>query len=140
MKPITTTMNKIAVDTNILIYLHETSDSIKRDKSFEIMKSFPVIPAQVISEYLNVLKRILKVPKIRLIEHCIIATDECEIAPVNKRVLQKASFLISRYDFQLFDAIIVASALESNCGILYSEDLQHNQLIENRLRVINPFL
>ena len=34
----------------------------------------------------------------------------------------------------------IDSNLESECPILYSEDLQHNQLIENRLRVINPFL
>jgi predicted nucleic acid-binding protein len=45
-----------------------------------------------------------------------------------------------RYDFQFFDAIIIASALLSNCDILFSEDLQHKQLIENKLTIINPFI
>jgi len=63
----------------------------------------------------------------------------CEIIAVNHGVLDTALFLINRYDFQLFDSIIIASALDGNCSVLYSEDLQHNQLIEDRLTVINPF-
>ena len=133
-------MNKVAVDTNILVYLHDESNSFKTDKAKDIIQYFPVIPAQVISEYLNVLKRILKVPKLRLIEHCIILIEGCEIVNINHSILEQSRKLITRYDFQLFDSIIVASALAANCNILYSEDLQHNQLIENRLTVINPFI
>ncbi len=33
----------------------------------------------------------------------------------------------------------IASALKNNCSFLYSEDMQHNQIIENSLRIINPF-
>jgi predicted nucleic acid-binding protein len=35
--------------------------------------------------------------------------------------------------------MIVASALENNCTTLYSEDMQHQQIIENQLLIINPF-
>lgn len=35
---------------------------------------------------------------------------------------------------------MIASAIASNCNILYTEDLQHGQVIENRLTVINPFI
>ena len=38
------------------------------------------------------------------------------------------------------DSLMISSALLNNCNILYSEDLQHNQLIENQLQIINPFL
>lgn len=133
-------MSKVAVDTNILIYLHEEITTFKTDKPHEIVRDFPVISAQIISEYLNVLRRILKVPKLRLIEHSILLADVCEIVNTNTAILERAKELIVRYDFQLFDSIIVASALEANCSILYSEDLQHKQLIENRLTIINPFL
>lgn len=34
----------------------------------------------------------------------------------------------------------VASALEAGCKILYSEDLQNEQIVENQLLIINPFL
>jgi len=36
--------------------------------------------------------------------------------------------------------LMLASALKAGCQYLYSEDMQHGQLIENRLHVINPFL
>jgi predicted nucleic acid-binding protein len=47
--------------------------------------------------------------------------------------------LAERYGFSLFDATIVALALNAGCKILCSEDLQHDQLIANRLRIGNPF-
>jgi len=36
--------------------------------------------------------------------------------------------------------LIVASALENNCSILYTEDFQNGQIIEKKLKIINPFI
>jgi predicted nucleic acid-binding protein len=47
--------------------------------------------------------------------------------------------IAKRYGFSFYDSLIIAAVLENNCTILYSEDLQHNQVIEQRLRIINPF-
>ncbi len=44
-----------------------------------------------------------------------------------------------RYRFSYWDSLIIASALENNCSILYSEDMQHSQVIEDNLKIINPF-
>ncbi|MGB3590011.1 MAG: hypothetical protein WBA23_25925 [Tunicatimonas sp.] len=38
-----------------------------------------------------------------------------------------------------FDSIIVAEALEADCTALYSEDMQHNLLVEKQLRILDPF-
>jgi predicted nucleic acid-binding protein len=35
--------------------------------------------------------------------------------------------------------LIIAAALEAGCATLYSEDLQHGQVIDQRLTIINPF-
>jgi predicted nucleic acid-binding protein len=43
------------------------------------------------------------------------------------------------YGFSFWDSMIVASALDNHCSVLYSEDFQHNQIIEGRLQIINPF-
>jgi predicted nucleic acid-binding protein len=61
--------DKIAVDTNVLIYLHDDDILFKKDIATEIVAMKPVIAAQVISEYLNTLKRLTKEPKLRLMEH-----------------------------------------------------------------------
>ena len=43
------------------------------------------------------------------------------------------------YKLQFYDSLIIATALENNCNILYSEDMHHGQIIENSLKIINPF-
>jgi predicted nucleic acid-binding protein len=35
---------------------------------------------------------------------------------------------------------VIGSALDAGCTMLYSEDLQHGQHIEDRLRIVNPLL
>ena len=133
-------MNSIALDTNILMYLYDSSEIEKRHISELLISIKPFISAQVISEFINVTKRLQKLPKREILEKCNRVIARCEIISVGNETLATALFLIDRYDFQIFDSIIVASALEANCEVLYSEDLQHNQLIENRLTIINPFL
>jgi predicted nucleic acid-binding protein len=45
-----------------------------------------------------------------------------------------------KYRYNYWDCLILASALENDCGILYTEDLQHGQIIEKSLEIVNPFL
>jgi predicted nucleic acid-binding protein len=45
-----------------------------------------------------------------------------------------------RYGYSYWDSLIIATALQNDCSILYSEDMQHNQLIEGKLRIINPLI
>jgi predicted nucleic acid-binding protein len=52
----------------------------------------------------------------------------------------KAIELKDKYNLQYYDALIISTALENNCNIIFSEDMQHNQVIENRLTIINPFI
>jgi predicted nucleic acid-binding protein len=47
--------------------------------------------------------------------------------------------VMERYRFSFYDSLIIATALEASCTTLYSEDMQHGQLIENKLLIINPF-
>jgi predicted nucleic acid-binding protein len=54
--------------------------------------------------------------------------------------IEKAIFIKGNYQLQWFDSLIIASALEANCTVLYSEDMHHNLIVENKLRILNPFL
>jgi len=132
-------MDNIALDTNILIYLYDTSNINKRTTSEGLLLKNPIISSQVVSEYLNVSKRLLKISKQNLLDKCLLVFGYCIITPVIFETLTLARELIIKYDFQMFDSIIIAAALQADCTILYSEDLQSNQLIESRLSIINPF-
>jgi len=133
-------MNNFALDTNILIYSHDKNNVHKQNIARELIVQSPIVSTQVVSEYISVMKRLLNIHKTMVINACIINLKHCQIQAVDIATLQTAEHLIHRYDFQLFDAIIVASALESGCPILYSEDMQHKMKINNRLTILNPFL
>lgn len=56
------------------------------------------------------------------------------------RTVNSGLFIKETYGFSYYDSLIVASALESECEVLYSEDLSHNQVINGVLRIVNPFI
>ncbi len=47
--------------------------------------------------------------------------------------------MAGQHGFHIYDALIVAAALEADCAMLYTEDLQSGQVIDGRLTIHNPF-
>ena len=133
-------MSKIALDSNILIYNHSRDYENKRLIAGDFFKENPVVSSQVISEYLNVMKRIFKMQKLELMKLCSLWLEKCYVQPVIFSTIKLAQDLIDKYDFQLFDGIIIAAALEADCDILYSEDMQNEQIIEDKIKIVNPFM
>ena len=128
-----------ALDTNILIHLG--GNDISKRKIAEILMSCdPVIPSQVVMEFINVTRRIRKIPKKQLIDEASALFRHCCIVPVLQSTLDLAKNLIDKYDFQIFDSIVFASSIEANCNILYSEDMQHNLMVVEQLKIINPYI
>jgi len=133
-------MTKISLDTNVLIYNHGIDGDAKQLIADSLLDNVPIISTQVISEYLNVIKRISKMNKSDLLRMCAEWLEDCQIQSVGLSTIKLAHHLVQRYDFQLFDSIIVASALEAECDILYSEDLHHGLIVEDKLTILNPFI
>jgi predicted nucleic acid-binding protein len=131
--------NSVAVDTNVLLYLHNKSDDRKRRIAENILADNPKIPAQVISEYLNVTRRLLDLSKTEIVKQCADLLQDCEIIPMSYQTLTDASNIVDKHNFQIFDSIIIAAALQANCSVLYSEDMQHGFVIRS-MTVLNPFI
>jgi predicted nucleic acid-binding protein len=47
--------------------------------------------------------------------------------------------LAEQYGLSLYDAMIAASALHAGCDTLWSEDMQHGMVLDETLRIVNPF-
>jgi len=122
---------KIAIDTNVLVYMRDKRENRKFQIAKDILYATPVVCSQVAVEYMNVLKRLFKLTKQECMEICLCDTAICEFHSVNYQTLEYANDLMLRYDFQLFDSIIVASSLETGCEILYSEDFQNRKQVKN---------
>ncbi len=85
---------KIALDTNILVYLYDDDNEHKRNICELLIVDKSMISSQVISEFLNVTKRILKLPKIEILEKANKLFSKCEIISMNQETSEKSLILI----------------------------------------------
>ena len=133
--------DKIFLDTNLWVYLF--SDEIKKRECITrlIGKNFNNIclSAQVLSELYNVLtrKKVADPEKARKIIHRV--AGEFQVSVIDKEVVKQAVDLNLSYHYSYWDSLIIAAALEVNCNVLYTEDFQHNQVVDKKIRIINPF-
>ena len=133
--------DKIFINTNIIIYDYSKTEFIKNKITNEIIFSTKcVISTQVINEISNVLLKKFKLQTNEVEDVLFELSDVFEIVNFSFITQLKALKIKEKYKFQFFDSLIIATALENECNYLYSEDMQHNQIIENKLRIINPFI
>lgn len=131
---------KIFLDSNVLVYGVSEDEAEKSTIARNLVVPGFFCTPQVVFEYMNVCRRKLGYSKNETIE---LANDLLRIAILlseNDEVVRKSLSLLGKFDFSFFDSKIVASALLSGCSVLYSEDLHHGLVIENKLHIVNPFL
>ena len=126
------------VDTNVVLY-SLSDDMAKRRRALMILVDRPVLSLQVLNEVANVMRRKLgfTIPAIR--EVVLRWLVESRLHPLAPSTLLSALDVGGRYGFSHYDSLIIAAALEAGCATLYSEDLQHGQIIDQSLTIINPF-
>ncbi|WP_031527219.1 PIN domain-containing protein [Dyadobacter crusticola] len=129
---------KYFLDSNIILYLFDSNAS-KRAIAEELLSTFPIINPQVLIEVANVCKRKLGFSKDQVCQLWLDLLNDCTCTDVTEQTMCTAAGLVKRYDMQLFDAILIAGALESECPVFYSEDMQDGMLIDGKLRILNPF-
>jgi predicted nucleic acid-binding protein len=66
--------------------------------------------------------------------------EQVKVMPLSLETFKHCIAIKEKHGYSWWDSLVLTSALENNCTIVYSEDMQHNQVIENRLKIINPFL
>lgn len=126
-------------DTNIVVYA-VGQDSDKRTKARQILMQGVTVSAQVINETVSVLTRKQGVNLAVAHEVAESLLELCETIPVNESTIREAIRLVRRYKLSHWDSLIVAAALLAGCEKIYSQDMQHGQVFDERLKVVNPFL
>jgi len=132
------------VDTNILVYAHDTTAGEKRDAAAAIVTELwesrrGCLSVQVLQELYVTLTR--KLPKPLGSQRAVGVLEDFAQwrvhAPAADDVVA-AAWLQERFTLSFWDAMILRSATELGCGILYSEDLNAGQRYEGVL-VVDPF-
>lgn len=124
-------------DTNVLLYLL-SKDVAKADRAEGLLASGGVVSVQVLNEFASVASRKLAmtIPEIRDILSTIRAV--CIVKPLDIDIHELGLGMTERYGFSIYDGLIVAAAVRAECTILYTEDLQQGQVID-QLVIRNPF-
>lgn len=134
--------DKIFLDTNIIIYAFSEDETKKQSIALELLESQEngvLISKQVINELANILLKKFRLSS-NQVENAILELDTIvNIVDFDLSTQIKALHIKDKYNLQFYDSLIVATALENRCTTLYSEDMHHGMLIENRLRIIDPF-
>ena len=134
---------KVFVDSNIWLYsLIQSEGDDRHQQAVDILIQLdcPVINSQVIREICNNLKKKtgLSEEQLRSLIHGWY--QDCNVVHSNESQHLLASRLRNSYSFSYWDSLIVAAALDASCAMLYSEDMQHGQVIDGSLTILNPFL
>lgn len=131
--------DKVFIDTNILVYsLSDDSRGAKARQTL-LSSSEAVVSSQVISEFISTC---LKKNLLSLDDTAEAANGFMRaliFAPVHQITISRALKILKKYKYSYWDSLIVASAIEYGCSVLFTEDMQHGQVIGNRLRIVNPF-
>jgi predicted nucleic acid-binding protein len=131
-------MNVSFLDTNVVLYCF-SDDNEKRFKALSILATRPVISAQVLNESAHVMRRKLDFKPHEVINVIEKLIQECHVVPLTAETTLSALSIAERYGFSTYDSLIIAASLAANCSTLFSEDMQHQQIIDNQLTIINPF-
>jgi len=137
--------DKIFLDTNILIYSFDFSNPTKQKIAKELINSLCgnsidyLISTQVVSEFCSVvIKKFKEILSENDLKRFVSSLPQEQIAFIDQSTIIKSLHIKYKYGFSYWDSMIIVTAIQSGCDVLYSEDLSDGQVIEN-LRIVNPF-
>ena len=133
------------IDTNVLLYAHDVTAGAKHDRATALLAQLwdsrdGCLSVQVLQEFfVNLTRKVPQPLNAGATKEIIADMSRWYVhAPAADDVIA-AIGLHQSTGISLWDAMIVRSAAELGCGVIYSEDLNHGQLYAG-VRVENPFL
>jgi predicted nucleic acid-binding protein len=130
---------KAFFDTNVLLYAVAESDP-RSTQAEELLASGGVLSIQILNEFVSVARRKILMSWSEVTE----ALDAFRVLcpsplPITIEIHEAALKIAEKHGYNIYDALVVAAALQGGCTTLYSEDLQAGQTIAEQLTIHNPF-
>lgn len=135
--------DRVFVDTNVIVYAHIVNEQHKHEAALALLRdnladSRLWISSQILSEFYSAMSK-NKYEHENIAEYILALMQNMNVSSLTPETVKKALQLKGKYQFSYWDSLMLASALERNCSIVYTEDLQHDQIIEGTLTIKNPF-
>ncbi len=127
------------LDSNVVVYAFTTD--ARASKAQQLLERGCLINVQILNEFSNVARRKLKMSWTELSDalddiRALCPTIASVTLDTHAAGLQRAQ----RHGLSVFDGLVVAAALEAGCTTLWSEDMHHGLVIDERLKILNPFM
>jgi len=131
-----------AVDTNVLLYVHDPRDRDKQATAAALLQSLTdgVLLWQVACEYIAASRKLEPLGYSRA-EAWRNMNDLRRVWTTilpSWSVLERAERLLDSYSLSFWDAMIIAACLEAGVTRLYSEDFDGYPQVDG-LEIVNPF-
>lgn len=135
-------MSRAFFDTNVVVYAaYRTPDQrhVAAQNLLErhLEEGSMVVSTQVLQETYSVLTRKMRLSGPAVLAYVTHLANQ-EVVPSSANFVLRALGLAQRHQLSVWDALMVLAALESNCAVLYTEDLQAGMRFGS-LEVVNPF-
>ena len=127
------------LDTNVLVYAFKRDDprAIIADK---LLASGGLVSVQVLNEFVAVARRKLQAPWLEVLEALAMIRRLCgDPVPLTVGAHEAAVEIASQHNYSIYDAMIVATAIQNGCRTLYSEDMQDGRRFGLSIEIRNPF-
>jgi predicted nucleic acid-binding protein len=136
--------NRRFVDTNILVYAHDTSAGGKQERARALVEQLwntrdGCLSIQILQEFfVSVTRKIPKPLETAAAKEIIADLSLWYVHVPEADDVLGAISLHQQTGISFWDAMMVRSAIEIGCEVIYSEDLNHGQRYDGA-RVENPF-
>jgi predicted nucleic acid-binding protein len=126
-------------DTNILVYAFAEDDA-RAETAERLLATGGAVSVQVLNEFVAVAHRKFEMPWADVIDALAAIRQLCgEPLPLTAAIHDAAIEIASRHGYRIYDAMIVATAMQNGCATLYSEDMQDGRRFDLRIAIENPF-
>jgi len=128
-------------DTNVLVYADDKGIPAKQRRAVELIAEHRrartgVVSLQVLQEYFVTVTRKLHV-EAQVARRKVELLSEFDVAAPDVADVLAAIDLHRLHGISFWDALIVRSAQQAGCGVLFSEDMQAREM--DGVKVVNPF-
>ena len=138
-----TESNKIFFDTNILVYSVDENDLQKKEIASQLLTDASssktgIISTQSLQEFYNVAVKKLKLSKQIAKEYVELFSSQLTVRQVTVPLILNAIDISIKNKLSFWDSLILSSANNNGCIIVYSEDLNNGQIVGGT-KILNPF-
>lgn len=132
------------VDTNLLVYFHDASEPVKQPLAAKWLSYLwenkcGRLSFQVLNEYyVTVTKKLSPGLPNKNARADIRNLMVWQPVTIDQKIIERGWHIQERYQFSWWDSLIISAAQLADCRYLLSEDMQHEQQVDN-MTILNPF-